>query len=867
MQTRTAFNGGEQSLDAGARVDMDAYMRGCEKLENWDVSCLGGVKRRRGMRQFAQLEQAGENTIGERDARLAPYVYSYSETSDMRFLVAVSPGRIRVFDRNGEQVADFVSDYYYTDGRLEGEYDFYIDPDSVNFQQLNSLLLITSATNAPLQLKCSGDYSWSLSYYDFKNPPWRYEKEKRDDALVVKAVIDPDSLEISYQVDFSGVADEDEKTVEGADELRISFWTDQQEVFEAGSVTRGGIEVRTSETPVATTKGTRFCVPVDMSVTYWVCVQEWPDTVYSEGLEYPSNYPDNFEKAVDVSSYAEAPVYWSVASVRGCAKGTKFGIRQGYWKYYTCIKDFTAEDIQDGSSGYDAYPDFFRQGVALGDALACQGEWEFWCSGTWYGEYAVIRNYESRSLYDGGWETAGRSRSYNESASNEAITGDESAEACYLRLMLLRSRRISSASIVSGWPPDGCGNRLIVKGFQYSQVLRASVVENEEGEIVSVNWHCPDKVAMEWIGSRRIDTWSWAAFSERYGYPRLCAVYGQRLVFAATEAQPQSVWMSQPDDYNNFLVYDGDDSAIAITLATTTQNPICWLLERERILLLGTSDKEYMLQPSQGVAVTADNLQKTMHGNTGSAAIRALEAHDKVLFIERGGGRCYEYGYNYEIDSYRANDLTVLAPHILKDHGGVRDASFIAKPERVAVFALNDGQVALCSYQSMHNVHAWHRWLTDGSVLSVCALPDGTEDDRFFLLVERAAANVDGADGQEEEKLLNIEVVDGESPYVDNFGRDYTSLLVTNSLFNAMQERVGKGLGGAVAFKFASEVPLKNMWFSKDGGETWAKAPRQKDVLPAGWQELLTVNNWQYEVKAAVKVTGDREVNILCLQG
>lgn len=866
MQTRIGFNGGEQSLEAGGRVDLEAYARGCEKLENWDVSCLGGIKRRRGMRQFTAMKQGGESTIGERSARLVPYIYSYAEDSDMRFLVSVSPGRIRVFGRDGEEKADFVSSCYYTDGGEDSEYDFYIDADTVSFQQFNSLLIITSATSAPLQLELSDGGGWTLSYFSFKNPPWRHEKQKRDDALLVRAAIDANSLEVAYQVDFSEVTNEAEDDITEPDELRISFWADVQEAFELGAVTRAGVQVRTSDTLTQTSKGTCFCVPAEMSVTYWVCTQEWPDTVYSEGLEYPSNYPDNFEKAVDVSGYTDAPVYWSVSSIRGCKKGTKFGIRQGYWKYYTCIKKFAAYDIVEGSYSYDDYPDFFRAGIALGDALVCQGEWKFRCSGTWYGEYAVLRNYSERSIYASGWETAGRSRSYNESAANEIVTGDEKDEACYLRLALLRTRRIADDSIVSGYPPDSCGNRLIVQGFNCSQRLKASVVTDENDEVVSVDWRCVDKVAMNWVGSRKIDTWSWKAFSSRYGFPRLCTVFGQRLVFAATDAQPQTIWMSQPDDIDNFLVYDGDDSAIDITLATTTQNPICWVLERENVLLVGTSNKEYVLRNPNGGAITPDNLQKTMHGNTGSAAVRALEAQDKVLFIERGGGRCYEYGYSYETDSYRANDLTILAPEVLASHGGVKDGSFICKPERSAVFTLNDGQAALCAYQSMQNVNAWHRWKTDGTILSVCALPNGAADDRIFLLVERSADAVDEDGGETQQTVLNIEVIDEASSYVDNLGKDYESVLITNSLFNAMQEMAGKSLSGAASFLFRSEVPLKNMLLSNDGGESWGKVPLQRDVIPPGWHKLLTWNGWKYEVKIGLRVSGNNGLNLLCLQ-
>lgn len=866
MQTRTAFNGGEQSPEAGARFDMDAFSRGCATLENWIVSCMGGIKRRRGMRQFAELDQQSDDVIGERQALLRPYIYSYSELSQDRYLVSLSSGRIRVFAQNGTQEAEFISSSYYPDGETDADYDFYLDPDTINVQQVNALMIITCSTNAPLQLKRDSAGNWTLDEYQFKNPPWRHETEKRDEKITVTRALDDDSLEYSFMVDFSAITDDNESSIDAGDVLSISFWVDQQEAFELGATTRNGLEKRTSDTVATTAKGTRFCVPSDTTVTYWICTQEFVSSIYSEGLEYPSNYPDNFEKAVDVSSYDGVSVYWTVGSVAGCSKGTKFGIKSGYWKHYTCIKDFTRDDMVSGLETYDDYPDYFRPGLTIGNAMACQGEWEFWCSGTWYGEYAVLRNYESASIYDDGWETAGRSRSYIESASNENITGNESAEACYLQLMLLQSRRVSETGIISGWPPDGCGNRLIVKGFQYIQTLTASVVADDDGNVTSVNWICNDAVQVSWSGTRSIDVWSWKAFSDRYGYPELCAIFEQRLVFAATNAQPQTIWMSQPDDLSNFFVYEGDDSAIAVTMATTTQNPICWMLERGSVLMIGTSDREYVLSSSSGT-LTPDTLTKKMYGNVGSSSVNALEAIDKVLFIERGGGRCYEYGYNYEIDGYRANDLTVLAPHVLANHGGAVDATFISKPERQAVFALEDGQAALCAYQSMHNVNAWHRWTTNGKVLSVCAMPNGSSNDRLFLLVERDVPDADGADGWETKSVLNIEVVDDDSPYVDNFNNDYTSTLVTNSMKNPMEAQMNKSLRQEIAFRFLTNVPLGNMLFTSDSGDHWAKAPLQASSIPAGWHKLATFNSWQYDTGVGIQVWGDNPLSLLCLQG
>lgn len=94
--------------------------------------------------------------------------------------------------------------------------------------------------------------------------------------------------------------------------------------------------------------------------------------------------------------------------------------------------------------------------------------------------------------------------------------------------------------------------------------------------------------------------WSFAAFRGVYGFPSLVDVFQQRLVLAATQAQPQTVWLSKTDDLNHFEVGKQDDSALALTLSTTTQHRICWLMAQSSRLLLGTADAEWAVSGGQG---------------------------------------------------------------------------------------------------------------------------------------------------------------------------------------------------------------------------------------------------------------------------
>ena len=817
MQTRTCFNGGELSAELAARADLDAYMRGCRKLENWELSQMGGVKRRRGMRSFADCETG---------ALLIPFVYSYSGEGN-RFLIVLEKNTLRVLDMEGAEVATFPTT---------------LPPTDVRYLQINALMLLTTPDNPPMALEVSEELEWTLHEYEIKEPPWRFDNEKRDTRVVVT------KGKNGFLVEFDEAEDEGETDVyQVGDELRVSFWTEQKEAKSEVKKLLDG--VRVVEKLSACNKGDRVAIVGELTRSYWVCTKDWHD-VYVEGLEAPEDYSDNFSNVYDVATFSDAKEVTSVHEVTGgnMDKGKKFVMLSGYWEYYTCIKDFTALDIVEGADSFADYPGHFVRGLAIGDALPCRGKWNFYCSGLWYGSYEVRKNYESDDL-SGEWETCGVSFSRLGEGSNDQLTGDESDEECYLRLFITRSK-YRNRGMDSGFPPEICGNRLIVPGYRHDMRLRFVGVDDYNGDNL---FEYANKVKVDWEGRREAENWSWKAWSRRYGYPVVAAVCQQRLCFAGSYDQPQTVWMSRTDDINNFATGDSDDSAIVRTLYSSSQNPICWMKETRNQLIVGTAEAEWTIG-SNNAAMTPSASPITRHSMTGSMDGEVVvQAAEKVLFVERGSGRVYEWGYSFDIDGYRARDLTVLAPHVLRDHGGAVQATLLRKPDTVAVYALADGQVALCTYNNFQEVNAWHRWTTDGKVKSVCAMPDGERSDRLFLVVERS--------GKE-----RIEVVDEDSYYVDDGSRDYVSELVTNALNNPLEQLVKKQPKRPILVKFGEPCTRRYLQIAVEG-TAYTEIAKEALVLEAGWNELLPENTWTFENAVGLRFTGREGCHILALQG
>ena len=826
---RISFNGGELSRALSLRSDLDAYHRGARLLTNWDVSQTGALSRRRGMLPFADAMDR---------SRLVPYIYS--NTGDERFLLEISGDTLRILSPdNGEELARFATEFGET--------------DTLRWKQINNLLLFTHPRCAPCVLKRENS-QWKFEPFPFKIHPWRHTGHRDGEILIIGGSAS------SYTVILPQTLPDMERSMEAGDILRASCYTEQQEAFSYRSTLLAGIQTFDTITPATScVQGAKLARRGDTSLAYYVCIKDLDAGSFVNGLNAPENYPDNFAKAESTTGFDTiTPI--SGLSERKYTRNEKIVLQSGYWEYYTCIRSFTGSaDYVEGAVSPGDYPGHFIRGLPIGDALPSKGSWEFYCSGGWYGTYEVRRSYDGPGL-DREWETRGASFSRLGASSNTLLTGTESGEECHVRLFITRSKYVDS-SLANGFPDDICSNKLIVSSYKHDMLLKyTETVDEDTGTVTASTWMDITPIPLPFTGRRQIIDWSWTAFRPAYGYPLLAEIYCQRLVFASTAAQPQSLWMSKADDLNNFDTGTQDDSALALTLSTTAQNEICWLMAHSSRLLLGTADAEYIITSGNAAALTHATVRVENHGYVGSSPVPAIMAVDKVLYCERGSGRLYQYGYDFQSDSYTSRDLTVFADHILVQGGGVTGGTILRKPETRAVFTLKDGTLALMTYNSMHEIHCWHRYATGGVITSTASLPNGTGADLLYLITEREEK---GENGPRNKRY--IEVIREDGPYTDHDNSDYTSTLITSAL-TTVDARAQKVPITEIQIYLAEETLVNGVEISCDG-ELWDNLDRNDRTLPPGWHSLITSGHWDYETLIGLRVRGDRPLHLLALQG
>ncbi len=195
-------------------------------------------------------------------------------------------------------------------------------------------------------------------------------------------------------------------------------------------------------------------------------------------------------------------------------------------------------------------------------------------------------------------------------------------------------------------------------------------------------------------------------------YPSCVSFFEQRLAFAGTNNNPQTLWLSQSGDYENFTEGTDADDAMNFTIASNKVNAIRYLAA-SRSLLIGTTGAEFLVTGSDSVnGLSPTNINIRKQSAYGSANKDAITVGNLVLFVHRAKRKIRELTYNYDSDNYIAPDLTVLADHITESL--VVDFAYQQEPASILWVVRTDGVLAGLTYQRTENVIAWHRHILGG---------------------------------------------------------------------------------------------------------------------------------------------------------
>jgi len=233
------------------------------------------------------------------------------------------------------------------------------------------------------------------------------------------------------------------------------------------------------------------------------------------------------------------------------------------------------------------------------------------------------------------------------------------------------------------------------------------------------------------VSSGATKEWEEQAFSAVRGWPVSVAFHQDRMVIGGGRDLPNRLWLSKSADLFNFDLGEGlDDEAIEFAILSDQVNAIRAVFSG-RHLQVFTSGAEWMVS---GDPLTPGNIQLNRQTRVGSPVDRTIPPRDvdgATLFVSRSLTELREFLFADIEQAYQADDLTVLARHLVK---APRDQDF-DKSRRLMHLVMDDGTLGTVTVYRAEKVTAWTVQETQGAFRSVAVVGGET-----YVLVERDGA-------------------------------------------------------------------------------------------------------------------------------
>jgi len=288
----------------------------------------------------------------------------------------------------------------------------------------------------------------------------------------------------------------------------------------------------------------------------------------------------------------------------------------------------------------------------------------------------------------------------------------------------------------------------------YGFIGRATALTFTDRNITAVKTDTPPNGADPFVGANN--------------YPGAVGYFQQRLVFAGSNASPQTFWMSKTGLFKNFgySIPNKDDDAITFTIASTEVNKVRHLIGLRKLLGL-TSGGEWTFTGGD-TGLTAKTIQASQEGYDGSAIVPPVVVGSSAVYVQARGSRVSSFGYSLEADGFAAGDLTLFSAHLFRGYE-LTSVAYQKIPDSIVWYVRDDGILLGMTYLPEQQLVGWHWHDTDGFVESIACIPEDQED-ALYMVVRRT---INGVQKRYVERMATRQVLSIEDAFFVDCGLTY----------------------------------------------------------------------------------------------
>lgn len=262
-------------------------------------------------------------------------------------------------------------------------------------------------------------------------------------------------------------------------------------------------------------------------------------------------------------------------------------------------------------------------------------------------------------------------------------------------------------------------------------------------------------------------------WTDALGWPGCVALHQQRLLFAGSNAYPQTFWGSGIRDYYNFELGYTDDAAYSYTLDSEQINPITHLFSMNALIAL-TGACEFIINGSKGV-ITPSDVNVKIPSNFGANRVRPVRIGTELLFMQRGSRKLLALSYDPDSQTaYDVAELSLIAEH-MTDNTPIIDATAQTQPGNNIHLIRDDGAMVTLTMNKQVQLVAWTLDETDGKYIACASVPlsDGTDVSYFAITREIGGQTVQYIEAYDPTMYVDSGVIGqvaADQPPIDTWG-------------------------------------------------------------------------------------------------
>jgi hypothetical protein len=241
--------------------------------------------------------------------------------------------------------------------------------------------------------------------------------------------------------------------------------------------------------------------------------------------------------------------------------------------------------------------------------------------------------------------------------------------------------------------------------------------------------------------------WAEGAWGKFRGYPRTVSFFEDRLWWASSTNNPDTLWGSKDGLYedHSFTSLGLATDAIIAPLKDNESSQVQWMQARQ-VMAVGAANKEYRFgnpDPDKAVTPEVGGAKSTPQTSYGSSGIQPVILNDAIFFFQRQGRKLRAMKFDSITENFTADDATRLSNTIFESPPTRMAVQRV--PDSIIWIVREDGVLVSFTYEPVEEVSGWGTHLTQNDTgvetqkgfFESIAIIHGSTEDEVWVSVRR----------------------------------------------------------------------------------------------------------------------------------